>query len=149
MLEKKILNDYKEALKNKDKVKSSILSFLRSNLINHAIKQNKKTLEDNEVLSVIKKMAKQQQDSIQQFKQGSRDDLVVKESQELEVLKAYLPPELSQEQVKEIIEQVLSETQACGPKDMGRVMKEVMVRVANQADGKIVSELVREKLSQN
>jgi hypothetical protein len=148
MLEEKILNDYKKALKSKDKIKSSILSFLRSNLMNQAIKLQKKSLEDNEVIGVIKKMVKQHQDSIEQFKQGNRDDLVDKETQELEILKSYLPAELSADEINKIIEEAISEVQAKGPKDMGRVMKEVMVKVASCAEGKLVSELVKQRLGQ-
>jgi len=81
MLEEKILNDYKQAMKSKDKIKSSILSFLRSNLMNQGIKLKKKSLEDNEVISVIRRLVKQHQDSIEQFKKGERQDLVDKESQ--------------------------------------------------------------------
>ena len=105
MLEEKILSDYKAALKSKDKIRSSILSFLRADLMNLAIKLKKKSLEDNEVISVIKKLVKQHQDSIQQFKQGQRQDLVVKESQELEILRSYLPPELSPDEISKIIEE--------------------------------------------
>lgn len=147
MLEEKIFNDYKEAMKSKDKIRSSILSFLRANLINQAIKIKKKSLEDNEVISVIKKLVKQHQDSIEQFKQGEREDLVAKETQELEILKFYLPPELTPDEISEIIEEVVIEIQAKGPKDMGRVMKEVMAKVASQADGKLVSDLVKQRLS--
>ena len=146
MLEEKILSDYKAALKSKDKIRSSTLSFLRADLMNLAIKLKKKALEDNEVISVIKKLVKQHQDSIQQFKQGQRQDLVVKESQELEILKSYLPPELSPDKISQIIEKVVSEIQAQGPRDMGRVMKEVMAKVEQKADGKLVSDLVRERL---
>jgi len=146
MLEKKILSDYKEAMKSKDKIKSSILNFLRANLMNQAIKLKKKSLEDNDVISVIKKLVKQHHDSIEQFKQGGREDLVAKESQELEILKSYLPPELSPDEIGKIIEEVVSETQAEGPKDMGRVMKEVMAKVASRAEGKLVSELVKKRL---
>ena len=147
MLEEKILNDYKQAMKNKDKIKSSILSFLRSNMINQAIGLKKKSLEDKEVISTIKKLVKQHQDSIQQFKQGKREDLVTKETQELEILKSYLPAELAPDELAKIIDEVISQAQATGPKDMGRVMKEVMAKVASQADGKLVSDLVRQKLS--
>jgi len=148
MLEENILNDYKEAMRNKDKIRSATLSFLRSNLANQAIKLKNKSLEDSEVISVIKKSVKQHQDSIEQFKQGGREDLVIKESKELEILKSYLPAELSLDKIKQIIDEVASEVQAKGPKDMGRVMKEVMARAASQADGKLVSELVRQKLSE-
>lgn len=123
MLEEKILSDYKQALKNKDRVSSTILNFLRAELINLAIKLGKKSVEDNEVIGVIRKLVKQHHDSIEQFKQGQREDLVAKESQELEILKSYLPAELSSDEIKQIIEEVVSQAQAKGPQDMGRVMK--------------------------
>ena len=148
VLEEKILGDYQEALKSKDKARASTLSFLRAALLNEAIKLRKKSLDDNEVISVIKKLIKQHQDSIEQFKQGFREDLVAKESQELEILKSYLPLELSPDEINEIIEEVVSQTQAKSLKDMGRVMKEVMAKVASRADGKLVSDLVKQKLSQ-
>jgi uncharacterized protein YqeY len=146
MLEKKILDDYKQAMKDKDKIKSSILSFLRSNLINQAIQLKKKSLEDKQVISTIKKLVKQHQDSIEQFKQGNREDLVTKETQELEILKSYLPPEFSADELRQIIEGLIIQLEAKGPKDMGRVMKEVMAKVGSQADGKTVSDLVKQRL---
>ena len=148
MLEEKILNDYKEALKSKDKIKSSILNFLRANLMNLLIKLQKKSLDDNEVIGEIKKLVKQHRDSIEQFKKGSRDDLVAQESQELEILKSYLPPELALDEIKQIINEAVSQTQAKGLKDMGRVMKEVMAKIASRANGKAVSALVNRKLSE-
>ena len=147
MLEEKILKDYTAAMKTKDKIKSSTLSFLRSNLMNQAIKLKKQSLEDAEVISVIKKLLKQHQDSIEQFKQGGREDLVTKETQELEILKSYMPAQLSADEIKQIIDEVASEIQAKSLKDMGWLMKEVMKRLASQADGKLVSDLVKQRLS--
>ena len=147
MLEEKILNDYKEAMKNKDTVKSSTLSFLRAEMMNVAIEKRKKLLDDNEVIAVIKRQIKQHQDSIEQFQKGQRLDLVDKETKELEVLKSYLPAQLSNEEVKKIIEEVISEVGVQGPGDMGRVMKEVMSKIGSSADGKLVSNLVKERLS--
>jgi uncharacterized protein YqeY len=147
MLEEKILNDYKEAMKAKDTVKSSTLNFLRAELINVAMAKKKKILDDGEVISVIKKQIKQHQDSVEQFTKGGRQDLAEKETRELEVLKAYLPPELSADEIKKIIEEVIVATAAQGMKDMGKVMKEVTVQVAGRADGKLVSDLVKERLS--
>jgi len=147
MLEETILNDYKESMKNKDTIKSSTLSFLRAEMMNVGIEKRKKALDDNEVIAVIKKQIKQHQDSIEQFKKGSRQDLVDKETKELKILEAYLPAQLSSEEVKKIIEEVVAAVGAQGPKDMGRVMKEVMAKVAGAADGKLVSSLVKEKLS--
>lgn len=149
MLEEKILNDYKEAMKNKDTFRSSTLSFLRAGLINLAIEKKKKNMDDSECLGVIRKQIKERQDSIEQFKKGNRQDLAEKESKELEVLKAYLPQELSENEVKEIIEEVILATGAKEPKDMGKVMKEVMAKSSGRADGKLVSDLVKARLSKN
>jgi len=148
MLEEDILNDYKEAMKAQDKVKSSTLSFLRAELINTAFAKKKKALDDDEVIIVIKKQIKQHQDSIDQFTKGNRPELAAKEEAESKVLKCYLPPQLSDEEVKKIIEEVVSATGAAGMKDMGKVMKEVSAKVGQSADGKLVSELVRARLSQ-
>jgi uncharacterized protein YqeY len=149
MLEEKILNDYKEALKNKDRVRSSTLSFLRASLMNLAIEKRKKNLDDSECLAVIRKQIKERQDSIEQFTKGNRQDLAEKEIKELEVLKSYLPQEMSADEVKKIVEEVIVACGAKEPKDMGRVMKEVMAKIAGRADGKLVSDLVKSSLSKN
>ena len=147
MLEEKILNDYKEAMKSRDSLKSSVLSFLRADMINAAFSKKKKALDDSEVISVIKKQIKQHQDSIEQFTKGERLEMAEKEKKELEILKVYLPPELSVEAIKNIIEEVISATGASGAKDMGKVMKEVNAKIAGQADGKLVSDLVKDRLA--
>ena len=147
MLEEKILNDYKEAMKSRDALKSSTLSFLRAEMINLAIAKKKKVLDDNDTIAVIKKQIKQRQDSIAQFSKGNRQDLADKESKELEILKAYLPPELPTEEIKKIIEEAVALTAAQGMKDMGKVMKEAGAKIAGRADGKLVSDLVRERLN--
>jgi len=147
MLEERIFNDYKIAMKSKDNLRSSTLSFLRAELINVAIAKKKKQLDDLEVISVIKKQVKAREDSIEQFKKGGRADLAEKETKELEILKSYLPPELTEEEIKKIIEEVISLTQASSLKDMGQVMKQVTEKIAGRADGKLVSDLVRKRLS--
>jgi hypothetical protein len=146
MLEEKILNDYKEAMKARDSLKSSVLSFLRADMMNLAVAKKKKALDDSEVITVIKKQIKQRQDSIEQFTKGDRIEMAEKEKKELELLKPYLPPEISGDEIKKVIEEVMAATAASGMKDMGRVMKEVNAKIAGQADGKLVSDLVRERL---
>lgn len=147
MLEEKILSDYKEAMKNKDTLKSAVLSFLRAELINTVLAKKKRVLEDSETIAVIRKQIKARQDSIEQFKKGSRFDLAEKETKELGILQSYLPPELSAEEIKKIIEEAISSTGASGIKDMGKVMKEVMAKVAAQAESKLVSDLVKKRLT--
>jgi len=147
MLEEKILNDYKGAMKRRDTLTSSVLSFVRAEILNAAVARKKNSLDDAEVMAVIRKQVKAHQDSIEQFQKGLRADLAEKEQNELRVLEAYLPPQLSADQIKGVIEEIVAATGAAGMKDMGRVMKEINVRIAGQADGKLVSDLVRERLS--
>lgn len=147
MLEERILNDYKEAMKAKDALRTSVLSFLRAELINVAMAKSKKSLDDGEVISVVRKQIKARQDSIEAFTKGGRMDLADKEAKELEILKQYLPKELSEEEIKKIIDEVVAATGASSIKDMGRVMKEVSALVAGRADGKLVSDLVKAKLT--
>lgn len=146
MLEEKILSDYKEAMKARDALKTSVLSFLRADVINVQVSKKKNSLDDSEVIAVIKKQIKQRQDSIEQFTKGERLEMAEKEKKELEILKVYLPAELSADEIKKVIEEVVVETAASGMKDMGKVMKEVNIRIAGKADGKLVSDLVRERL---
>jgi hypothetical protein len=146
MLEEKILNDYKEAMKARDSLKSSVLSCLRAEMMNTALAKKKKNLDDNEVFAVIKKQVRQHQDSIEQFNKGNRPDLVEKESKELKILEAYLPAQACEEEIKKIVDGAIASTGASGLKDMGKVMKEVMAQLGASADSKTVSDLVKEKL---
>lgn len=146
-LEEKISQDYVQAMKARDSFRSSALSFLRAQIKNVKVDKRLEQVPDGEVISVIKKQAKQRQDSISQFKAGGRMDLAEKEERELGILKSYLPPEMSQEQLKQIMEEVIAQTQAASIKDMGRVMKEILGRVAGQADNQTVGVLVKERLS--
>ncbi|MEW6171425.1 MAG: GatB/YqeY domain-containing protein [Candidatus Omnitrophota bacterium] len=146
-LVERILQDYKEAMKTKDTIKVSILSFLRSELNYAAIEKQKKNLDDQDVLSVIRKQIKQHQDSIEQFQKGNRADLVEKEKKELEILKSYMPQEMPQEEIKKLIEETISATGASEMKDMGRLMKELMPKLGGRADGKLVNDLIKERLT--
>jgi uncharacterized protein YqeY len=146
MLEEQIQKDYVAAMKAKDAVKSSALSFLRAQLKNVIINERKEKLEDQDVIAVIKKQVKQRQESIEQFKAGGRADLVEKESRELEILRSYLPAEMSKEEVASLVEAAIKETGAASMKDMGRLMKALMPKVAGKADNKLVSDVVKERL---
>jgi len=146
-LEEKILNDFKAAMKARDTVRISILSFLRAQLNYLALEKNKKVLEDADCLGAIKRLIKQHQDSIEQFKAGARQDLADKEILELDILKVYLPLEISEEALGKIVDEVITSTGAVGIKDMGKVMKDVLARTAGAADGKMVSEMVKSRLS--
>lgn len=146
MLEEKIAADYKESMKAREQLRTQAISFLRSEMKYYAIDKKKEKLDDCEVAVVLKKLIKQRQDSISQFEKGNRPDLVNKEKAELEILKSYLPQEMSESEVAKVVEEVISAVGASSMKDMGRVMKEVISRTEGKADGKMVSDLVRKKL---
>ncbi len=147
MLEEKITADYIQAMKDRDAAKSAALSFLRAQIKNVLIDKKVDKLDDADVATVIKKQLKQQQDSLEQFEKGGRTDLAEKQKIEIALLKSYLPAEIPLEEVKKIVEQAIKEAGASTPKDMGKVMKIVLPQVAGKADGKLVSDLVKEKLS--
>ena len=147
MLEDKIMEDYKQAMKDKDALKVSTLSFLRSQLKYAVIEKKAEKLNDTDAIAVIKKQVKQRQDSIAQFEQGGRNDLAEKEKKEMAILKSYLPEEMLAEELKALIQEAVKESQASGMKDMGKVMKVLLPKVAGRADSKLVSDLVKESLS--
>ena len=147
MLADKIFDDYKEAMKARDALKSSVLSFLRADMLNLATTKQKDKLDDAEIITVIKKQIKQRQDSIEQFTKGGRLDAAEKEKKEAQILKSYLPPDLPPEEIKRLIEEAVTVTGASSMKDMGRLMKELTEKIAGRADGKLVSDLVRQRLS--
>ena len=146
-LEDKISQDYVQAMKARDSLTSSVLSFLRAQIKNVKVDKRLETIPDEDVINVIKKQVKQRQDSITQFKAGNRTDLAEKEEKESVILKSYLPPEMPVEKLKNIIEEVVCASGAASIKDMGRVMKDVLGRVAGQADNQTVGALVKERLS--
>jgi uncharacterized protein YqeY len=146
MLEEKIVADYKESMKARDALRTQTISFLRSELKYSAIDKKKEKLDDADVVVVLKKLIKQRQDSIVQFERGNRMDLVAKEKGELEILRSYLPAELSEADVMRVVEEVVAAIGAVTMKDMGRVMKEVLTKTEGCADSKMASDLVRKRL---
>lgn len=148
MLEEQLTNDYKQAMKDKDALKVSTLSFLRAQLKYALIDKKTDKLEDADVIIVIKKQVKQRQDSIEQFEKGGRADLAGKEKNELDILRSYLPQEMSSEELKGFVLAAVKESGAKTMKDMGAVMKALLPKVAGRADSKQVSDLVKEVLSQ-
>jgi len=147
MLEDQIKQDYVQAMKDKDSLKSSTLSFLRAQLKNVIIEKKLEKLEDKDSISVIKKQIKQRQDSIEQFDKAARADLADKEKAELAILKSYLPEELSEADIQKVVDQAIGESKATSLKDMGAVMKIVVSQLEGRADNKLVSDLVKKSLS--
>ncbi len=141
-LKERIQQDIKGAMKEKDQVKLSTLRLLMSEIKNKEIDAGGE-LEEADLLSIIQKAAKQRKESIEQYKKGGRDELAAKEERELEILNSYLPQQLSREELEALVREAIARCGATSPKDMGKVMKEVMPAVKGRADGKEVNALVR------
>ena len=145
-LEERLVEEMKQAMKSNDKLRLSTIRMIRSALQNKEIEVRKK-LEDEDVVKVIQAMVRKGEESVEQFQTGGRMDLVEKEKKEIEILKSFLPQPLSQEEILNIIDQSIQETQASSPKDIGKVMKSVMPKIGGKADGKLINQLVKERLS--
>jgi len=145
-LEERLVEEMKQAMKGNDKLRLSTIRMIRSGVKNKEIELRKK-LEDEEIARVIQVMIRKGEESVEQFQTGGRTDLVEKEKREIEILKSFLPQPLGQEEILKIIDQTIQETQASSPKDIGRVMKSVMPKIGGKADGKLINQLVKERLS--
>jgi uncharacterized protein YqeY len=134
------------AMKARDQVRLDPLRMLKTALTNKEIEKGR-ALDEAEALQVVAARVKQRRDSIEQFTKGGRTDLAEKEAREIEILETYLPPAMDAAELEAIVQSTIAETGATAPKDIGRVMKAVMARVAGRMiDGKAVNELVRRKL---
>jgi uncharacterized protein YqeY len=130
------------ALKSGDTVRLSTLRLLLAAVHNEEIKVRKE-LGAEEIQKVISTLSKQHSEAIELYRKGGRDDLARKEEAELEILQAYLPPPLTEQQVQTLIREAIAEIGATGAQDLGKVMKQVMPKVSGRADGKRVNELAK------
>ena len=144
-LRERIDTDIKQALKSGAKDKLSALRMLSAALKNKQIDKRRPLTED-EVVETVRSLIKQRKDSIEQFAKGGRQDLVDKETAEVGVLEVYLPQQLSREELEAMVRDAVSKTGAQGAKDMGKVMKALIPTVGGRADGKLISELVKQTL---
>ena len=146
-LKEKILKEMLASMKLKDMEKVKVLRFVNSAIKNKEIEIRPKELTDEHVSSVLKKQIKQIKESLEHYKKAAYNDRVKEEEFQLSVLQSYLPTALSPEELKKAVLEVIAETQAGSIKDMGAVMKGVMAKTKGSADGKMLSQLVREELS--
>lgn len=145
-LAEKIDKDLVAAMKSQEALKLSVLRMIKTALKNRQIELGK-PLEDSEALAVMRTFVKQRCDSVEQFRKGGREDLATKEEQEIKIVEGYLPAAPAEQEIDAAISAAIAEAGASGPKDMGKVMKAVMARLAGRTiDGKRVNEKVRAKL---
>ena len=149
MLKKKLQEELKQSMLGRTELKTSVLRMLLSALNYYEIQKGGAGYEatDEDVLTVIQKEAKQRRDSIEEFKKANRMELVDKETKELEMLQAYLPQQMSEEEIKSLIKDSINQTGAKAIADMGKVMAALMPKVKGKADGGLVSKIVRESLT--
>ena len=142
----KVDEDLKTAMKAREELKVSCLRLLKAAASNAAIQKGKADLEDADLIDVIAKLIKQRAESVEAYTKGNRPELAEKERKEAAILKAYLPAQMPDEELRNIIQAAVKETGAGGPQGMGAVMKAVLPKVAGRADGGKVSQFVREAL---
>lgn len=148
MLKQQLRDELKQSMLAKDEMQTSVLRMIISAIGYAEIQKGGAGYEatDEDVLSVIQKEAKQHRDSIEQFKNANRPELVAKEEKELEILQKYLPQQMSEDDVRKLVVEAIKQTGATTPADMGKVMGALMSQTKGKADGGMVSKIVREAL---
>ncbi|NOV03487.1 GatB/YqeY domain-containing protein [Paenibacillus planticolens] len=144
-LSDRLNEDMKQAMKSQDKFKLSVIRMVRSTIKNSEI-DLKRALDDNEVLDVLTREIKQRKDSLQEFTKAGREDLAENLKAELVILAEYMPQQLSEEEVKAIVQQTIQQIGASSKADMGKVMTALMPQVKGRADGKLINQLVQQLL---
>ena len=145
-LKERLQADLKAAMKEKDTFKRDVIRFVMS-----AIKQievdERRELSDADIEAILVKQIKQRNDSIEQFRSGGREDLVEQNEKELAILRSYLPEPMSEEEVREVLEEIVAETGASGMKDMGKVMGAAKAKIGSRAEGRVINQIAKELLN--
>ncbi len=144
-LETKLMDDLKLAMKEKNKVKKSVITLIRAAVKQYEV-DNRSKLDDQGIIDIVAKQMKQRKDALEEFMKAGREDLISQTREEIELLKDYLPAQLSEEEIEVIVVDTIKEIEASSIKEMGKVMSALMPKVKGKADGKIVNELVKKHL---
>jgi uncharacterized protein len=144
-LSQKISDDLKKAMKARDVIRISSLRMLKASMKNKQVELGR-PLEDNDIRSLISSQIRKGKEAVEEFRKGGRGDLVKKEESEIEILYGYLPEQITDEQIERDLKEIISELGAEGPKDLGKVMKAAMARMAGKVQGKEVNEIAKRLL---
>jgi uncharacterized protein YqeY len=147
-LRSRLEEDLKAAMRAREAVRRDTIRYLLSE-VQKAEKAEQRDFDDEEVLRVLGRQAAQRRESIEAFAKGGRQDLVDKEEAELEIILEYMPEQMSEEQIAELVQAAIEEVGASGPQDMGKLMGRLMPQVRGKADGRTVNEIVRRLLSES
>ncbi|MBP3964182.1 MULTISPECIES: GatB/YqeY domain-containing protein [Paenibacillus] len=144
-LSERLNDDMKQAMKSQDKFKLTTIRMIRASIKNLEI-DLKRPLEDAEVLDILSREIKQRKDSLQEFQKAGRDDLTKDVAAEIEIISVYLPQQLTEEEIKLIVQQTIQETGASSKAEMGKVMSALLPKTKGRADGKLVNTFVQQFL---
>lgn len=145
-MKEELLNELKIAMREKDELRKNTITMLRSAIL-QVEKDSQKTLNDDEIVVIISKEVKKRRDSIADYETAGRDDIVSDLNKEIEILSKYLPKQLTEEEIANLVDEAIAESGATNARDMGKVMQILRPKTAGKADGKVVSEIVKEKLA--
>ena len=145
-MKEELLNELKIAMRKKDELRKNTITMLRSAIL-QVEKDSQKTLNDDEIVVIISKEVKKRKDSIGDYEAAGRDDIVSDLNKEIEILSKYLPEQLTDEEIAKLVDEAIIESGATNARDMGKVMQILRPKTAGKADGKKVSEIVKEKLA--
>ena len=146
-LVERLNSDMKQAMKDKDKDKLSVIRMMKASLQNEGIKLGKQELSEDEELTVLSRELKQRKDSLQEFDKAGRQDLTDKLQAEIAVVESYMPKQLSEEELDALVAEAIAQTNATSKADMGQVMSAIMPKVKGKADGSLVNKLVLQHLT--
>ncbi len=145
-LKEQLLNDMKEALKSKDTLRKDVIQVVRAGVL-QVEKDDKVTLDDDGVMTVISKEVKKRLDVLPDYERADREDKLIEINTQISILRGYLPEQLSEEQVREEVSSIIKDLGATSMKDMGNVMKEASARLKGKTEGKLINQFVKELLS--
>lgn len=145
-LKENLLKELKEAMQAKDTIKKDTITMLRAAIL-QVEKDGQKELSEDEMLTIVAKEVKKRKESLGEYEKAGRQDIVDNLNREIEILEVYMPKQLEVEEIREIVKKAISETGATSMRDMGKVMQSVRTETAARADGKVVSDIVKEELN--
>lgn len=145
-MKEELLQDLKEAMKNKDTLRKDTITMLRAAIL-QVEKDSQKVLNDDEICAIVAKEVKKRKESVKEYEDAGREDIADNLKNEIEILSKYLPEQLTEDEIRKMVEDAIVESGAASPRDMGKVMSILRPKTAGKADGKLVSDIVKERLA--
>ena len=145
-MKEELLKELKAAMISKDQLKKDTITMLRAAIL-QVEKDEQRQLSSDDMIQIVAREVKKRRESIEDFRKGGREDIVAQTQKEIEILSKYLPEQLSKEEIEKMVQDTIAKVGASSPKDMGMVMKDLKLKTAGKCDGKLLSDIVKEKLA--